>query len=228
MNNPIRECFETSARKAMKVNQYFDKYLRHFKDLKERASPKNKIRFLEIGIWNGGSIEMWQKYFGEDNIELHMIDINPSCKSLESKYPKVKIYIGDQADKGFLESIVNTTSKFDVILDDGGHTMIQQITTFEVLYKHVKPGGYFVCEDLHTSYWDAYGGGYLKAGTFIEFAKNKIDSLNAHHGQDPRLTLDDVARTCYGIHAYGSIIFFEKSLSVIEKSFDVVSGYLEV
>jgi len=226
MNNPIRECFELSTRKAMKVNQYFDIYLRHFKKLKKKASPKNKIRFLEIGIWNGGSIEMWQKYFGKDNIELHMMDINPACKSLETQ--EVTIYIGDQANKTFLEGIVSKTSKFDVILDDGGHTMEQQLNSFDVLYSHVKPGGYYICEDLHTSYWQEYGGGYLKAGTFIEFAKNKIDALNAYHSRDNRLLIDDFAKSCYCIHAYGSIIFFEKSLGEIKKSHDVLCGYLEV
>lgn len=59
--------------------------------------------------------------------------------------------------------------------------MIQQINTFEVLYDHVKPGGTYLCEDTHTSYWDQFGGGLNKPDSFIEYTKKLIDKVNAYH-----------------------------------------------
>ena len=64
-------------------------------------------------------------------------------------------------------------------IDDGGHTMGQQIATFEEMYPKVNENGVFLIEDLHTSYWQSYGGGYRKPGTFMEYAKALTDQLNA-------------------------------------------------
>jgi hypothetical protein len=49
-------------------------------------------------------------------------------------------------------------SDFDVILDDGGHAMNMQQISFGFLFKHVKPGGYYVIEDVHTSLPNRYPG----------------------------------------------------------------------
>ena len=60
-----------------------------------------------------------------------------------------------------------------------GILWIQQITTFNVLLIMSKDDGVYLCEDLHTSYWLYFGGGYKRDGTFIEYSKNFIDQLNA-------------------------------------------------
>ena len=66
---------------------------------------------------------------------------------------------GDQANATFLEEFITKAGgDFDIIVDDGGHTMDQQIVSLEHLWKAVKPGGYYFIEDLQTSYWGAYGG----------------------------------------------------------------------
>ena len=62
-----------------------------------------------------------------------------------------------------------------ILIDDGGHTMEQQIVTFEELYDHINDGGIYLCEDVHTSYLEKFGGGYQKEGTFIEYSKKIID-----------------------------------------------------
>ncbi|PHH79423.1 hypothetical protein CDD80_4876 [Ophiocordyceps camponoti-rufipedis] len=71
------------------------------------------------------------------------------------------VFVGDQADSVFLDQFVaNATADglFDLVIDDGGHTMKQQITSLERLWPVVKPGGLYVIEDLQTSYWPEYGG----------------------------------------------------------------------
>lgn len=121
---------------------------------------------------------MWRKYFGE-HANIIAVDINPETKKFEE--PNTKIYIGSQEDKDFLNQLKKLVPKVDILLDDGGHTMKQQITTFESLFDHIKENGLYVCEDLHTSYWDYFGGGYKKKTSFIEHSKNFIDYLHAWH-----------------------------------------------
>lgn len=50
-----------------------------------------------------------------------------------------KLYLGDQANSTFLRSIVqdHSTEGFDIIIDDGGHTMVQQQTSLKHLWPAV-------------------------------------------------------------------------------------------
>jgi hypothetical protein len=109
----------------------------------------------------------------------------------------------------------------DILIDDGGHTMNQQITTFEELFPHVAADGVFLCEDLHTSYWPTYGGGYREPGTFIEYSKNFIDYIHAWHAQKPprrrwyetpapELRVSDFTRSVHSLHFYDSVLVIEK------------------
>ena len=218
----IRQCFNSSQILTMKGDTYFRTYERYFKEIRERIKDR-KIKFLEIGIWNGGSIDMWYKYFGA-NIELYMVDINSDCLKLKKKFPNVNIYIGDQADKRFLLEIAEK-GPFDIILDDGGHTMNQQNTSFRTLFEHVSPGGIYICEDLHTSYWKSFGGGYLKSDSFIETSKSCIDKINAYQSEDSKLTPDYITKNCSGIYCVPSMCIFEKSFKEQKKLTDIVAGY---
>src|SRR5690606_20965417 len=123
------------------------------------------IVLLEIGVYQGGSLNMWRDYFG-DEAQIFAIDINPLCKQFETD--KTKIFIGSQEDKEFLKYVKSQIPRFDILIDDGGHTMNQQIVSFEELYGHIKEDGIYMCEDLHTSYWKEYGGGYKNPNSFIE------------------------------------------------------------
>lgn len=221
----VRQCFNASTIRTMKGSSYFSTYERYFRDI--RARHTDKIKFLEIGIWNGGSIDMWSRYFG-DRLELHMIDVNPNCLKLTQRFPNVKIHIGDQANPDFLKSIVNRFGHFDIILDDGGHTMIQQNVSFDVLFPWVSPGGIYICEDLHTSYWSSFGGGHLKSDSFIETAKRKIDELNAYQSQDSSLQVTYFTKHCSAIHVAPSIIIFEKSFQEVGKVVDICAGWIEL
>jgi hypothetical protein len=150
---------------------------------------------------------MWKNYFGEA-AHIYGIDIDPRCQELEED--RIKIFIGSQTDRDFLQYVRNTIGTVDIIIDDGGHTMEQQICSFEELYPAVQERGIYLVEDLHTSYWSGYGGGYKKEGTFIEYAKNFIDQLNAWHSQDHGLTPSYLTKTCTGLHFYDSVLVIEK------------------
>ena len=89
--------------------------------------------------------------------------------------------------------------------------MAQQIATFEELFPHVQPHGVYLCEDLHTSYWHRWGGGYKKRGSFIEYSKNWIDALHAWHTREPRrLRVSDFTRSAHSLHYYDSVVVVEK------------------
>lgn len=183
---------------------YFEIYERHF-----RPFVGKKIKILEIGIWQGGSLKMWKEYFG-DQAEIVGVDIEPRCKKFEED--RIKIYIGDQADSKFLSELIKSEGNFDIIIDDGGHFMHQQIVSFEDLYKALNNGGVYLCEDLHTNYWIRYNAGYKKPNTFIEYSKNLIDELHAYYSEVPELKVTDFTKNTTGIHFYDSVIVFDKNL----------------
>jgi len=114
---------------------------------------------------------MWKNYFGP-KARIYGIDIKPECKQAEEE--QIEIIIGDQEDRQFLRKLGRNIPRIDILIDAGGHSMKQQINTFEELFPHIDKNGVYLCEDLHTSYRKGAGGGYKKKGTFIEYSKNFI------------------------------------------------------
>lgn len=183
---------------------YFEIYDQWFRSY--RGKP---VVILEIGIYQGGSLRMWQEYFGE-KAKIYAIDINPACKQFENE--NTKIFIGSQDDRDFLKEVRREIPKLDILIDDGGHSMNQQIVAFEELYNHIKNNGIYLCEDLHTSYWSNYGGGYQKKDTFIEYSKSFIDSINAWHAREKKLNISNFTKSTYSLHYYPSMLVIQKRL----------------
>jgi len=201
--NPLWRYFaRNKGRVIHKWHHYFDIYHNHFHRFRGRP-----VTLLEIGVFQGGSLQMWKQYFGPE-ARICGVDINPDCKQFEED--QIQIFIGDQTDREFISELKNTLGHIDIVIDDGGHTMIQQLTTFRELFPFVGETGIYLVEDLHTSYWEEFGGGYKANGSFVEYAKGFIDSMNAWHSRDPRLVPDSMTRTATGIHFYDSILVIEK------------------
>lgn len=69
------------------------------------------------------------------------------------------IVTGDQGDPNFLQNFIGSYgTDFDIIIDDGGHTMQQQMLSLQILWQAIAPGGLYFCEDLETSWMPEYGG----------------------------------------------------------------------
>lgn len=182
---------------------YFEVYDRHFARFRGRP-----VNVLEFGVSQGGSLQMWRDYFGP-SARLFGVDINPNCRQFEEA--GTRIFIGDQADRTFLRGLAQEIPEVDILIDDGGHTMRQQIATFEELFPRIAPNGVYLCEDVHTSYWRRWDGGYRRRGTFIEYSKGWIDDLNAWHSRQPtRLRVSDFTRTAHSVHFYDSVVVVEK------------------
>ncbi len=120
---------------------YFDIYERHFRKFAETPA-----HVLEIGVYSGGSLGMWKSYFGPQS-SIYGVDIEKDCALYNDA--QVKIKIGDQGDPNFWQAFKTQTPMLDVVIDDGGHRPEQQLTTFQQILPHIRPGGVYLCEDIH-------------------------------------------------------------------------------
>lgn len=200
----LKEIYETHTDRLLnKWMHYIDVYENFF------ANYRNKnITLLEIGIAHGGSLQIWKKYFGA-NVKIIGVDINPECKRFEEE--NIEVFIGSQEDEIFLKQLKDNIPKVDILIEDGGHTMKQQITTFKLLFDHVKDGGLYICEDTHTSYWKSYHGGYKKKDTFIEYSKNFIDDIHGWHFKiNSKPYINEITKNVKGLHFYDSMVIIEK------------------
>ena len=202
--NPLLGYFVTNQGALVnKWLHYFDIYDQHFK--RYRNGP---VRMLEIGVYHGGSLNMWKDYFG-DGLQLIGVDINPRAKTFEA--PGVAVRIGDQSDPEFLKQLRDEFGQVDIVLDDGGHSCLQQITSYRALYDMVAPDGVYMVEDVHTSYWQEYGGGLKRPDSFLEFSKQWIDELNSFHVREWKPEeFTSLARSARSVTFYDSIVAVEK------------------
>lgn len=203
MNRLEKFFYGNSGKTIYKWLHYFEIYHKHF----SRFIGK-EVTVLEIGVFEGGSLELWRDYFGS-KCKVYGIDINPDCKEHESD--QIEILIGSAEDREFLSTVKEMIPQIDILIDDGGHKMNQQIVAFEELYPIISPDGVYLCEDLLTSYWEEYGGGYKRDETFIEYSKDLIDYLNAWHSQEKeKLDVNEFTLSTHSMHYYDAVLVIEK------------------
>ena len=189
------------ARLIHKWKHYFPVYERHFRDFVYKP-----VTFLEIGCGLGGSLQMWKRYFGP-HARIIGIDILPRCKEYEED--QIDVRIGPQQDTTFLQSLIDEFGTPDIVLDDGSHVMSHVVSSFQYLYPRTAKNGIYMVEDLHTAYWEEYGGGLHHPGSFMELCKHLMDELNADHSRDA-LPPTEFTRTTLSMHFYDSIAVFER------------------
>lgn len=111
---------------------------------------KGKYTLLEIGIWHGDSLKMWNEYNPELNI--HAIDIDKNVLNFIQPTENIKMYFGNQSDSIFLKNVISESGIPDFIVDDGSHNYTDIINSFKVLYEILPEGGIYFIEDLHASH----------------------------------------------------------------------------
>ncbi len=205
-SNPLLDYFNANPGRLMsKWRHYFDVYHRHFERFRGREPT-----VVEIGVYHGGSLQMWKHYFGA-GARVIGVDRNPRLRDLGED--GIEIVIGDQGDPAFLRQLGRQYGPIDILIDDGGHTMPQQIGTVENLFGALAADGVILVEDTHTSYWREYGGGLRAHSTFMQFAKHLVDELNAYHSRDPQSFVPGpFTQATRSIHFYDSIVVIEKGL----------------
>ena len=119
-----------------------DKWQQYLSSYDAILSPyKNqKINLLEIGVQNGGSLEVWSKYFVDAQ---HIIgcDINPQCGDLVFDDSRIRVFVGDASQEKTHQTILETSMSFDIIIDDGSHTSRDIIHNFALYFNNLRDGG---------------------------------------------------------------------------------------
>jgi hypothetical protein len=164
------------------------------------------LRFLEIGVSKGGSLDMWRKYFGPDAV-IYGIDIDPTCARFNGVDGQVRI--GSQADSGFLNSVVDEMGGVDVVLDDGSHVMKHLRASLFALFPRLSIGGTYIVEDLHTAYWEQYGGGFGAPANFFNIVRGIVDDMHVWY-HESGVTHAPTAGQITGMHIHDSMVVFEK------------------
>jgi SAM-dependent methyltransferase len=203
--------FRKQSKDIDKWEQYpaiYDRGLRRFVDAGE------PITLLEIGVQNGGSLELWSEYLPEGS-SIVGVDIDPAVAGLAFDSPNIAAHVFDATDAQALEACLGGMM-FDVIIDDGSHRSSDIIKSFQLLFDRLKPGGLFFIEDLHCSYYPSHEGGLRDPRASIEWLKSLVDSVNYDHIEKSVIasTEDDLLqrynRGVAGISFYDSVAVVEK------------------
>lgn len=113
----------------------------------EKYLPTNPKKILEIGVKEGRSIRMWQKYF--PNAEVHGLDLFEEFPIPD--IPGAIFHKGNQCDWRVLEEL--RKEDFDIVIDDGSHNSRDQMITFFGLFN--ESVHYFI-EDIHCGKEEFY------------------------------------------------------------------------
>lgn len=154
---------------------YFPVYERVFAPL--HGLP---IRMLEIGVQNGGSLDVWSRWLPAAQTIVGC-DIDPKCAALRYDDPRIHVVVGDANQPETQARIEALAPAFDVVIDDGSHLSRDIITSFVRYFPRVAPGGVFVVEDMHAVYRHVDGGGVLSGLSAMAFFKCCAEMPNAEH-----------------------------------------------
>jgi hypothetical protein len=194
------------------IHRFTPHYERHFRPLRDQV-----VRVLEIGIGGydnltpgGGSLKMWKRYFNRGRI--YGVDIFDKSHVNEARIQALR---GRQDDRDFLRGLAEEHGPFDIVIDDGSHINEHVRASFEVLFPYVRNGGFYVIEDLWTSYLPGWGGDPVpgaSAETSLELVKALVDALHHEERSEPTAA-DHVGRDLVSLHVYHNIVFLEKGVN---------------
>jgi len=167
-------------------------------------------KILEIGIAGGASLKMWRDYF--PNAVIYGIDINDES-ALNS--PTIKTFIADQSDRKKLQAFIDAHGDgFDIILDDGGHSMEQQQISFGYFFKYLKSGGYYIIEDMHTSIFAYYHAEYGALPTEDNTTLTMVNNFVKTGGIDSKYMLKEESDYLNANIVYCNMLSRDKGRSI--------------
>jgi GT2 family glycosyltransferase len=162
-----------------KVTDKWTLYIHEYEHLFARFRDKPVV-VLEIGVQNGGSLELWNAYFPAAKAIIGC-DINPACENLQFNADRIHVVIGDANTDQFARQIATISPSVDIIIDDGSHTSKDIIGLFSRYFPLLEDDGLYVIEDLHCSYWKSYEGGLSYPYSSVSFLKGLTDILHHEH-----------------------------------------------
>lgn len=178
-----------------KWRHYFDIYDRHLSRFRN-----TEAHILEIGVYSGGSLEMWRDYFGLQ-AHLYGIDIEDACRKYDG-HVGAKVFIGDQGDRAFWRRFRQSVPRLDVLIDDGSHYPPHQMVTAEEILPHLQLGGVYICEDVH--------GGFNRFASYVQGMAHKLS--DGDHGACTPFQAEVAS-----IHQYPFMTVIEKNRESLQK-----------
>jgi glycosyltransferase involved in cell wall biosynthesis len=166
---------EHTGKVSDKWSLYLTEYDRLFSDYRDKP-----IRLLEIGVQNGGSLEIWSKYFSNASA-LIGCDINPDCARLSFDDPRIGVIVGDANAPEVCEQVFQCSPQFDIIINNGSHLSSDIIKSFALYFPRVVEGGVFTAEGTNCSYWGQFEGGLFDPYSSISFFKRLADVISHEH-----------------------------------------------
>lgn len=160
---------------SFKWSSYLNIYERSFDEYRNKP-----VAILEIGVQNGGSLEILAKHFPSAKLIVGC-DTNPACGNLNFNDPRIHLVVGDATQAEVAQQFRSLSPKFDIIIDDGSHRSLDIIRSFVHTFPLLASGGLYVVEDLHASYWLEYEGGLYHPYSAMTFLKRLADVLNHEH-----------------------------------------------
>lgn len=164
MSKSLYEIFENKTGRVIHKWVYaFDIYERYLSPWRGK-----KVTVLEIGVQNGGSLEMWREYLGADSTIIG-IDINAKCQGAENTAENIHVRIGNANNAQFLTEVVEQFGTIDVVIDDGSHADSDIKAAFNFLYPKLSADGFYLIEDIGSN-----GGG---ANVLHQYNHKVFDSI---------------------------------------------------
>lgn len=212
---------ERKGEAFLKWWQYFDAYSRELDDLagqSRNGSLAEPLKVLEIGVWRGGSLGMWREYFGPTAV-IFGVDIDANSAQFDGQDGSIRI--GSQIDDDFMDSVVDEMGGIDVVIDDGSHKSRDVIHTLRNLWPKLSNEGLYFIEDLHTSYWPAWGGGLRRPDSSIEALKSLVDVIHQPYfaknadAKSLGITRDEL----FSVTFYDSVAVLSKRVSAPPRPF---------
>lgn len=132
------------------VTSFYEEHFHKYKD--------KEINLLEIGVHFGGSMFLWNDYFQKGMI--YGVDVKDEVNPIMNTYPRIKRFLSD----AYSSSFASTLPDFDIVIDDGPHTLASFEQCLRLYLPKVKEGGLLVIEDIpsidHIKYLQIIAEGY--------------------------------------------------------------------
>jgi hypothetical protein len=176
MGKTIKQLYEEHKGKVSdQWSLYLDEWDRLFDPYRDK-----QIRLLEIGIQNGGSLEIWGKYLAKAE-KIVGCDLDKKCEQLRYDDPRISVVVGDANSDDCQARVLQQSAAFDIVVDDGSHQSSDIVRSFARYFPHLNDGGIYVAEDLHCSYWQYFEGGLCNPHSSVAFFKRLADVVNYEH-----------------------------------------------
>ena len=211
----IEKEFSSASRRTTKYDSYFSSYAEALESLiDEKYKTNSKIKLLEVGVMDGGSLEAWKNILGQNSLVVGL-DINPECSKLSCE--SYDVVIGDQSNPSVWRNLCDKYGSFDIVIDDGNHMGLCQSRTIDYcLAGAIGQSGVILIEDAHTAFIDNFPGSSVSIN-LMEKVFDLVQRINSRSGRligEPTSKLlhikkDDIARK-----SISSIQIFESIIAI--------------